>query len=200
MPHRHRSALFAAAALALLPLPAVAQNFSDSYQFLEAVRKADGAKVNEFLNKPGTRIIDTRSPDTGETALHIVARRGDSTYLRFLLAKGADPNARDRAGNTPMLIAVTQGFNEGVDILIKAKANVDLANSSGETPLIRAVQLRNVDAVRILLDGGADPDKADLMAGQSARAYAASDSRSPAIAKMLANAPRKERKAVAGPH
>jgi hypothetical protein len=50
---------------------------------------------------PGASIINTRDVTSGE-ALHIVIKRGDETYLRFLLQKGADPNLRDGRGNTPL--------------------------------------------------------------------------------------------------
>lgn len=189
----------AALALALAPVPALAQQFSESYQFLEAVTKGEGSKVMEALNKPGTQIINARSRDTGETALHIVVRKGDMTYLRFFLLRGADPNIRDNRGQSPLLLAVNENFPEGVQLLIERKANVNLANSSGETPLIRAVQTRNLEMVRTLLAADADPDQADVIAGMSARDYAKADTRSPQIAQLLADAPKRERKAVSGP-
>lgn len=192
--------LAAAAALLALPAtPAFAQQFSDSYSFLEAVRKADGGKVMQILNEPGVSIIDTKDRTTGETALHIVTRRGDTVYMRFFLQRQANPNSQDGRGNTAMMLAANVGFIEGVRMLITYKANVNLGNSSGETPLIRAVQLRNLELVRELLDAGADPDQADLLAGKSARDYAGQDNRSPAIQKLLADAKKIERKSVSGP-
>jgi ankyrin repeat protein len=185
-----------AAPLAAAP----AQQFSESYKFLEAVRKAEGNTVNEILNKPGQSIVNTRDRTTGDSALHIVTRRSDPTYMRFLLQKGANPNLQDARGNTPMMLAVEQNFGDGVDILIAYKGNVNLANSSGETPLMRAVQMRNFELVRTLLAANADPDQTDFVAGMSARAYAARDGRSPAIAKALADAPKRGTAAnAAGP-
>lgn len=183
----------------MIAAPAGAQRYSESYQFLDAVRKADGNKVNEILNQPGQRIIDARDRSTGEAALHIVTRRSDALYLRFLLQKGANPNVQDQQGETPMLIAVGQGFAEGLEILETYKANPDQANSRGETPLIRAVQMRRFEMVRDLLNAGADPDQTDIVAGLSARAYAARDNRSPAIAKLLADAPKKSARKSTGP-
>lgn len=181
-------------------MPASAQHFSDGYQFLEAVRKADGTKVTDYLNEPGQRIINTKDRDTGEGALHIVVRRGDTTYLRFLLQRDANPNLQDKDGNSPMMLATNLGFDEGVRILITYKANVNLRNDRGETPLIRAVQLRDLELVRMLLDAGADPDSSDVIAGMSARDYARQDTRSPTIAKLLADAPKAGSKPeVAGP-
>ena len=192
--------LAAAAALAVVMAPgAQAQRFSDGYRFLEAVKKADSAEVTKMLNDPGSRIVDTRN-DAGDGALHIVARRSDAVYLRFLLGKGANPNLRDGNGDTPMMTALLANFVEGVDTLLKSKANVNLANNKGETPLIRAVQLRNLDAVRLLLAAGADPDQTDNIVGMSARDYARADTRSPVIAKTLAEAPKVQaRRAAAGP-
>jgi uncharacterized protein len=195
-----RIARIAAAAFALtIATAAPAQQFSESYKFLDAVRKADGNKVNEILGQPGQTLINARDRVSGDTALHIVTKRSDALYLRFLLQKGANPNVGDVRGDTPLLIAVANGFSEGVEILTKYKANLDQANASGETPLIRAVQMRRFELVRDLLNAGADPDKTDIVAGLSARAYAERDARSPAIAKLLADAPKKSATRSTGP-
>jgi ankyrin repeat protein len=185
-------------ALLLAAAPAYAQQFSDSYQFLEAVRKGDGTKVMKLVTDTNGGIVNAKS-DSGEAALHIIARNGDAVYLRYLIQKGANPNIQDAAGNSPMMIAVNSGFEDGVRILITYRANVNLPNNSGETPLIRAVQLRKRDLVVTLLAAGADPDRADVLAGLSARDYARTDTRSPAIAKLLADAPKATRSNVAGP-
>jgi len=190
----------ATAALALAAAtPAAAQQFSESYQFIEAIRDGDGNKVNTILRDTNNMVINAKSRDGSEGALHIVAKRGDAVYLRFLLQKQANPNLQDGRGNTPLIVAVNAGFVEAIKILVLYKANVNMGNASGETPLIRAVQLRNAEMVRTLLEAGADPDKADLLAGMSARDYAKSDSRSPTIAKLLADAPKVNRNSVAGP-
>ena len=189
-----------AAALLGIAAPASAQiGGSDSYKFLQAIRDAKGDDVMTFLNKPGTTIINTRDYKTGETALHIVVKRGDLTYLRFLLAKGADPNLKDDKGTTPLLLAATTGESEMISVLIQQGANVNLGNSSGETPLIRAVQSRDLAMVRTLLTAGADADQPDLLAGKSARDYAVDDARSPAMAKLFADTPKKPRRSVSGP-
>ena len=180
--------------------PVTAQQQSEGYKFLQAVRDAKGNEVLEILNKPGSTIINTRDRTNGEGALHIVVNRGDETYLRFLLQKGADANMRDSRGNTPMLLAVNKGLNGLIPILIAAKANPNSGNAAGETPLIRAVQNRDLATIRVLLANGADPDQADIIAGMSARDYAARDARNPAINKVLAETPKKARRAaVAGP-
>jgi ankyrin repeat protein len=192
--------VFAVAALVLAATPAAAQQFSDGYEFLEAVRKPDGAKVNKFLQDKTLRIVNTKDRNTGESALHIVVRRSDATYLTVLINQpDVNPNIQDRQGDTPLLIAAERAWYAGVTALIAKKVNVNLANNSGETPLIRAVQIHDIEITRALLDAGADPDKSDFNGGMSARQYAAQATRFPAIGKLLADAPKVKVRAVAGP-
>lgn len=200
-----RRPILSAMLLAALPLSlaaptaASAQQQSQRYKFLEAIRKGDGNAVIAMLDQPGQTIVNARDITTGEGAVHIVVKRGDATYLRYLLAKGADPNLRDGAGDTPMMLAVQAGNAELIQILANAKANANLGNGGGETPLIRAVQRRDMTLVRAVLAAGGNPDQTDNLAGMSARDYARRDARSPAIAKVLEETPTKTQRAVAGP-
>lgn len=161
------------AAATLVATPAQAQ-FSESYKFLESVKKKEAEKVTEALDEPGSTIVNTRDITTGESALHIVVARRDMSWLQFLIAKGANVNIRDNKGVTPLVLAVRLNFLEGVELLIAKGARVDEANSAGETPLITAVHNKNVALMRILLKAGANPDRADN-SGRSARDYAALD-------------------------
>ena len=188
-----------AAALLGTTVPAQAQNQSEGYKFLQAVKDSKGSDVEKMLNVPGTTVLNTREISTGEGALHIVVKRSDATYLRFLLARGADPNIRDGRGNTPLMLATGLGEVDLIQVLIDKKANVNLANSSGETPLIRAVQRRDLGLARTLIAAGADPDQADVIAGKSARDYAMEDARATAMAKLMQETPKKARRAVSGP-
>ena len=191
---------FALLLLAAVASPASAQlQTSDSYKFLNAVRNAKGEEVQSLIGEAGSIVINTRDINNGEGALHIVVKRGDNVYLRFLLQKGADPNLKDNKGNTPLVLAANSGQIELAESLISAKANVNAANNSGETPLIVAVHRRDIGMVRSLLAAKADPDQSDRLAGMSARDYAHEDTRSPAIAKLIDDTPKTARRAVSGP-
>lgn len=149
----------------------LAQGFSPGYEFLKAVRDREGDVVMAALNEPGSVVVNTRELRTGQTALHIVTQRRDTVWIRFLTARGANPNIEDQNGVTPIQIASNLGFAEGVELLINAGARVDSTNASGETPLISAVHQRDVALARLLLSKGANPDHNDN-SGRSAREYA----------------------------
>ncbi len=172
--------LCVAAAAISLSAPAQAQ-FSDSYNFLKAVKDRDGEEATKYLNEPGSVIVNTRDRSSGQTALHIVVERRDKTWMGFLLQQGANPNVRDKEGVSPLMLATQLRFIDGVKILLAKKADVNVANYQGETPLIRAVQLRDSELVRVLLANGADPDQTDTLAGLSARDYAKRDRRAATI-------------------
>jgi uncharacterized protein len=174
-----------AACLAVSP---VAAQFSDSYNFLKSVRERKGEEAEKFLAEAGgSVIVNTRDGTTGETALHIVIQRRDSTWLGYLLAKGANPNLADKKGTTPLMLATQLGYVDGIGTLVNKKAIVDQTNRAGETALILAVQLRSTEAVRALLKAGANPDKKDSRAGYSARDYAKQDGRASSIAAIIEN-------------
>jgi ankyrin repeat protein len=176
----------AAAALILaLAAPAAAQNYSEGYNFLKAVKDHDGNKVNDMLSVAGTTVVNARDAGNGDTALHIVIRNHDTTWLAFLLSKGARADIPNGAGDTPLLICAQIGWTDGAELLLSNGAGVDLGNSRGETPLILAVQHRDVPMVRLLLAHGANPNKTDHAAGYSALDYARQDSHAVPIARML---------------
>ncbi|TRD12674.1 ankyrin repeat domain-containing protein [Erythrobacter insulae] len=160
--------LIAAAAFS----PAAAQLYSPGYQFLQAVEESDGDKATEMLNEPGAgkTLINTRDITTGDTGLHVVTRRRDALWIRFLIQRGANPNIRNNAGEAPIQIATRLGMIDGVEELIKGGAQVSVADRQGETPLIAAVHQRNHQLVAQLLEKGADPDRNDN-SGRSARDY-----------------------------
>lgn len=187
------------AALLALALPVAAQQFSESYNFLKAVRDQDGTKVTDMLNAPGQTIVNARD-NKGEAAIHIVTKRRDRVYLNFILARGGNPNLQDGAGNTPLMMAVEAGWPEGVALLLSKRADINLGNNGGESPLIRAVQRRDAEMVRTLLNEKADPDQRDRLAGMNARDYAARDTRSPVIAQLIKDAPAVQKRAVSGPN
>jgi ankyrin repeat protein len=172
-----RHALMGALALAMVAGGAQAQNFSKGYKFLESVRNNEMSDVNNTLSEPGNQIINTHDVSTGDTALHILVARRDTPWINYFLARGADPNAKNNKGETPLVTAANIGYGEGMELLLNSGARPDESNATGETPLISAVHRRDIGMVRLLLKAGANPDRSDS-AGRTARDYAKLEDRS----------------------
>lgn len=190
-------AIMVAAVVVGFAAPAAAQ-FSDSYNFIKAVKDKDGAKATEILDKPGNTVINTRDSDSGDTALHIATRRSDATWVGFMLQKGASANSRDREGDTPIMLATQVRWTEGVRIFILINAQLDLQNRLGETALQKAVQNRDSATAKMLLDAGANPDITDN-SGKSARMLASNDPRAAAVAKLFKDIPLRKARQAQGP-
>jgi len=104
-------------------------------------------------------------------ALFDAACKRDMARVLAALRDGAEINARDSNGHTPLMIATYNSRdpswpldNPELDAtvasiagaLIAAGAEVNAAGPEGETALVRAVMMRRADAVSVLLAAGAD--------------------------------------------
>lgn len=181
------AAIIAVSALSMT-VPAHAQNKGfDGAQFVKAIQdgKNDDA-VTLFKGNP--TLVNARDLD-GQTALIAAIDNRDRQWAGYLLQQGADPNLTGKDGETPLLAAARVGFEEAAEWLVGLGAKVDAANRGGETPLIIAVQRRQLPIVRLLIKSGADPDKADSVAGYSARDYAKRDNRTPELLKIIETKP-----------
>ena len=171
--------------LGLIASPAVSQGLtSKGDEFLTALRESNGSKAMRLVEDSGFTVVNHRADD-GSTALHIVIRTRNSNWVGYLLANGADKNAGDKKGDTPLILAARSGYGEGAARLLMSGAQVDKPNRLGETALIVAVQQRQAAIVSTLLKLGANPDKRDHAAGFSARDYAKRDSRTKEMLKLI---------------
>ena len=74
----------------------------------------------------------------------------------MLLGAGANANAANELGATPLWLASLSGSGDMVERLLEAGARPNVALSSGETPLMSAARAGNADAVGLLLAHSAD--------------------------------------------
>jgi ankyrin repeat protein len=92
-----------------------------------------------------------------ETRLHDAAAAGDVGLIRRLLAAGADVDARDDEGRTPILVATVARRTEAVRVLIEAGADVDIRDDSLANPFLYAGAEGLLEILRIVNEAGADP-------------------------------------------
>ena len=80
-------------------------------------------------------------------------RDADAQAVGKLIEAGADVNARDAEGNTPLILASFYAGPRCVELLLEKGADPNAANRSGVTALIRAAT--NYEKTRLLMDAGA---------------------------------------------
>lgn len=89
-------------------------------------------------------------------ALHSAAQKGDILKVNQLIAEGADINAIDRSGMTPLLLAAMWGKGEVANTLIKAGADINAKDKFNATPLHGAAINGNTEIAVALIKAGAD--------------------------------------------
>ena len=86
----------------------------------------------EILLKAG---LDPNLATHGVPPLHHFTEHRELGKMKLLLDYGANINAQDRYGDTPLIAAYHHYFAEGVELLLKRGANVHVRNKKGESVL-----------------------------------------------------------------
>lgn len=132
---------------------------------LLAVERAldSGAKVNAPLainelvamgDDPVTYVAYGREKTPLLVALEYQPDR--PSLVRHLLDRGADPQAPDMSGRTPLSVALASNNLDGVRELLRAGVDVNRPNENGQTPLQQAVKT-SPEATSLLLSHRANP-------------------------------------------
>ncbi|MDB5729871.1 MAG: hypothetical protein JWQ00_3076, partial [Noviherbaspirillum sp.] len=129
---------------------------------LDAVKNKNAIRLNElwavahsWLEKPA-KLIENISTVIDHETLAWALRKADPFLTKVLIACGANPDAQDDDGNTPMHHAVCDGDMEKVTLLLACKASPNIPNNIGYTPVYFAVSMNNHKLVTQLLKGGAN--------------------------------------------
>ena len=80
---------------------------------------------------------------------------GDTTAIRALLNKGANPNEADDLGWTALMNASGKGYTEVVKMLLDKGAPVNAKTVNNWTALMRAAEKGKADTAELLLKRGA---------------------------------------------
>lgn len=96
--------------------------------------------------------------DSGETLLHLASRH--SMGVRSLLTHGANPDALDREGFTPLQRAITFSQLETARELLEGGADANIPTPFGNTPLHLALS-HEKSLTTALLQHGANPNARD---------------------------------------
>ncbi|HEX8552079.1 MAG TPA: ankyrin repeat domain-containing protein [Abditibacteriaceae bacterium] len=135
-------------------------------QLFDAVAQGDVPTLEKILAaKPF--LVYFRLPN-GLTPLHVSALWGTRSAAEVLLKKGADKEARDAAGSSPLMM--TAGRSSGVftkrarlmaALLLEKGADINARDRHDATTLHRAVVARDAETVAALVAKGADVNARD---------------------------------------
>jgi ankyrin repeat protein len=127
--------------------PSVAQNYAPGSSSVS--RLAGQGVVGGMTSKSADRAASADSALKPATLQSAVAH-ADVAQAASLLDQGAVIDARDEAGRTPLMLAVTENRLEIVRLLLARGADPNAADNTGRTPLQQATK-RNLQEVAALL-------------------------------------------------
>lgn len=84
------------------------------------------------------------------------AESGNVDNLLKLIKDGANLNATDSRGRTPVMAAVYAGRTEAFRALIQAGADINIRDDRRDNPLLYASAAGNLDIVLLAIEAGAD--------------------------------------------
>ena len=128
----------------------------------KASYQADVRRGMELLLKAGA---DVNARFFGLTPLLLVSSNPfyNLDVIHVLLKHGAEVDARDAEGNTPLMWQALFNQPHAVQLLLKYGADPNLFNNFGETPIDLALTEatdenynENIDTIAALLEGGVD--------------------------------------------
>jgi ankyrin repeat protein len=102
--------------------------------------------------------VDVDVESGGRTALHASCAECKADLVEALLSAGADHDAQNGNGETPLQVAVREEADDVARLLIESGADPDIQSEDGETPLHIAVREKAEDIAHLLIENGADPN------------------------------------------
>jgi tetratricopeptide (TPR) repeat protein len=96
----------------------------------------------------------TADRKAGPQALFTAVVNGNVEVVELLLKAGADIEAKDDFGLTPISLAAWRGHTEVVKLLLKARADIEVKDDFGLTPISLAASRGHVEVAKLLLKAG----------------------------------------------
>ena len=110
----------------------------------------------------------TSVPETSRNPWIFACRRNSSNIVRLFLEHGADPNAVDAKGESPIKVALEHP--EVIKALLEYGADPDAFFGNGSTAMLELLSHKKApypEALTVLLQHGADPNIAHSIIGET---------------------------------
>jgi hypothetical protein len=95
------------------------------------------------------------------TGIHLAAYFGLKEVMIALFERGAEPESKDRHGQTPLSYAAGSGRETVVKLLLERSAELESKDRYGQTPLSYAARSGHEAVVKLLLERGAELESKD---------------------------------------
>jgi len=126
-----------------------------------AVAEPWNADMFRALKKAGVDVNHAQS-STGLTAMHMAAAGANRMAVETLLQMGADVNARDKEGMTPLMLSAHHTDDTVSRVLLEHKADVNAVSyQTRRTALMETAGKGNFGHIQMFLKAGADPTLTD---------------------------------------
>ncbi|CAN1827555.1 Potassium channel SKOR [Linum perenne] len=112
---------------------------------MEAIKSGHDRVASLLVGKGASLNIE----DAGSFLCTSVAR-GDSDFLKRILANGVDPNSKDYDHRTPLHVAASEGLFLMAKLLVEAGASVFTKDRWGNTPLDEGRRCGNKNLIKLL--------------------------------------------------
>jgi ankyrin repeat protein len=126
---------------------------SGAQAIFDAIKGGDLAKVKAAV-EADPRALNSLTA-YGETPLIAALQEKKTEIAEYLMARGADVNARDRAKATPLSYAIAGGLTNTARMLIERGADIDTPAMWSMRPIAFALEFGRKDIAEMLLDRGA---------------------------------------------
>ena len=166
--------------IAVATASATSANQADR-RLVDAAKAQDHEVVRALL---GQQVEVNVAELDGATALHWATYWNALDMVDLLIDAGANLDATNDYGLTPLALACDNGSGVMVTRLLAAGADPAAPRLTGETPLMTCARTGALGAVNALLAHGADPNAAESWHGQTALMWAAGE-RHAAVAHAL---------------
>jgi uncharacterized protein len=158
--------------------------FASDHRVVDAMKNKNAEAVRALIKEHA----DVNGPAAdGSTALHWAVHWDDIGMVDLLLGSGAQVNAANDYGVTPVYLGCINRNSTIVARLLKAGADPTTALPSGETVLMACARTGDTASVQALLARGADANAKERLHQQTALMWAAAE-KHPDTLKALLNA------------
>ena len=153
--HVRTVVILAALAVLMAGCGIIASSHHDPMDYKAVDAAAEGGNLETLKSILARDPTLLQSKDWGDlTPLHLAVLHNHQDVVEYLLAQGADVNAKTSTGITPLHEAAQNGNKEITELLLAHGANINAVDNQGWTPMARAQKWSHPEIAAFLQQHG----------------------------------------------